>query len=498
MCGPARFSFLNSTYELDGAAAWNRPGTEKLALYNLHYFDDLNAEDAAARAAWHRALIERWVLENPPGSGTGWEPYPLSVRVVNWIKWSLSGHDLGQAATHSLAIQARYLNKRLERHLFGNHLFTNAKALVFAGCHFKGHEAIGWLRNGMRILEREVPEQILGDGGHFERSTMYHALALEDMLDLVNLSKAHPGAFDAWRTFVGRWASLAQRMARWLAAMCHPDGEISFFNDSAIGIAPSPAELFAYSQRLGHLSETSTRDGVTWLKESGYVRAQRQGVVCLIDVAPIGPDYLPGHAHADTLSFELSLGNKRVIVNSGTSRYGLGPQREFQRSTGAHCTVAVDGQNSSEVWAAFRVARRAYPFDVAAEEIDGAIRVRASHDGYSRLPGRPMHTREWLLLNTSLTVSDTITGEFSTALARYFLHPDVCLNGSGDGCSARIEDTDLTWEAKGALVSVARSLYFPEFGIERPSSCVELEAGDSPFRFRLSWASPGSDKRLWQ
>ena len=81
--------------------------------------------------------------------------------------------------------------------------------------------------------------------------------------------------------------------------------------------------------------------------------------MALLDVAPVGPDYLPGHAHADTLSFELSLFGQRVLVNSGTSQYEAGPERSRQRGTAAHNTVIVDGHDSSEVWAGFRVARRA-------------------------------------------------------------------------------------------------------------------------------------------
>jgi uncharacterized heparinase superfamily protein len=60
------------------------------------------------------------------------------------------------------------------------------------------------------------------------------------------------------------------------------------------------------------------------LAESGYLRAEAAGAVLILDVAPVGPDYLPGHAHADTLSFELSLFGQRVFCNGGTSRYGPG------------------------------------------------------------------------------------------------------------------------------------------------------------------------------
>ncbi|WP_335338113.1 heparinase II/III family protein [Thioalkalivibrio nitratireducens] len=185
---------------------WNDPRRDKLWLYNLHYFDDLNAVDADARAGWHRALIPRWIAENPPGQGNGWEPYPTSLRIVNWVKWALrQGAPPGEADSalvgrppedppaarkradghpvllresagfrHSLAVQARWLRRRLEHHLLGNHLFANAKALVFTRAFFRGAEAEHWLALGQRLLARELREQILADGGHFERSPTGH------------------------------------------------------------------------------------------------------------------------------------------------------------------------------------------------------------------------------------------------------------------------------------------------------------------------------------
>jgi len=83
-------------------------------------------------------LIKKWVQENPPGEGNGWEPYPISLRIVNWVKWDLAKNCLSDEALHSLAVQARYLLKRPEFHLLGNHLFANAKALIFAGLFFYG------------------------------------------------------------------------------------------------------------------------------------------------------------------------------------------------------------------------------------------------------------------------------------------------------------------------------------------------------------------------
>jgi hypothetical protein len=66
----------------------------------------------------------------------------------------------------------RALAGQLEYHLLGNHLFADAKALIFLGAFFAGAEAEAWLTHGLLILARELPEQVLADGGHFERSPM--------------------------------------------------------------------------------------------------------------------------------------------------------------------------------------------------------------------------------------------------------------------------------------------------------------------------------------
>src|SRR5690606_31821478 len=122
------------------------------------------------------------------------------------------------------------------------------------------------------------------------------------------------------------------------------------------------------------------------LSSSGYYRAQTASAVAVFDAGPLGPDYLPAHGHADTLTFELSLNGQRVVVDSGVSTYETGPQRDRERSTAAHNTVTIDGENSSEVWASFRVGRRASVFDVRTAEGEDDIVVSATHDGYRSLP----------------------------------------------------------------------------------------------------------------
>lgn len=485
--GEDRFRFLNETGSLS-AYGWDAPAVAKLWRYNLHYFDDLNAEAAAQRTDWHRALIARWIAENPPGKGTGWEPYPTSLRIVNWIKWARGGNALPPQAIHSLAVQARWLARRLEYHLLGNHLFANAKALVFAGSFFAGAEADVWRDLGMSILAREVPEQILSDGGHFELSPMYHALALEDMLDLVNITRsaglsAHPQ--------IAGWPTRTDAMRDWLAATCHPDGEIAFFNDAAIAVAPSPGELERYAVQLGFAPLAGPEIGCRLLRESGYARLQDARAVALLDVARIGPDYLPGHAHADTLSFELSLDGRRVIVNSGTSVYGTGPERLRQRGTGAHNTVEVDGENSSEVWSGFRVARRARPEGLSVTQEGGCWIVACGHDGYTRLPGRPRHRRTWRFGNGGLSVSDRIEGRHVRAVAAFHFHPALTLSSAADGTSgtlAAAQGTVLRWRVGTGAARIEPSTWHPEFGTSLPARrlLITLSGGASDVAF--SWA----------
>lgn len=118
----------------------NNQIVSKLWLFNLHYFDDLNAMGASQRKEWHNQLADRWINENIVGKGVGWEPYPTSLRIVNWVKWHLSENRLSDNYIQSLALQARWLNKRIEWHILGNHLFSNAKALVFVGIFFSNKE----------------------------------------------------------------------------------------------------------------------------------------------------------------------------------------------------------------------------------------------------------------------------------------------------------------------------------------------------------------------
>jgi uncharacterized heparinase superfamily protein len=270
-------------------------------------------------------------------------------------------------------------------------------------------------------------------------------------------------------------------MFEWLAAMCHPDGDISFFNDAAFGIALTPAKLRVCAKTLGLEANARSEDGIVHLQPSGYVRLQRGALLVIFDAAPVGPDYIPGHAHADTLSFELSWNAQRVLTNSGTSTYNVGPRRSWERSTAAHNTVEVDAENSSEVWSAFRVARRARPLDLEVGQGGDLLRAACSHDGYRRLRGAPMHRRSIGVDGNALKVSDTISGRgIHRAAGHFHFHPDVRLEetAAGEWAVFLPQGNRLRMVGRNGLrLKREEGKYAPEFGksVSRPVLVWRIE-----------------------
>lgn len=447
------FMFANKLHDISAHNIWNDSRLDKLWLYNLHYFDEPNPQ-----------FIHRWIKENPPAYGIGWEPYPLSLRIVNWIKWVLSSNYADAEGLQSLAIQTRYLTKRLEYHLLGNHLLANAKALVFAGYIFSGAEADRWLNKGLAILQREIPEQILADGGHFERSPMYHAIILEDLLDLINIKQTYG------KPVPQLWKEIIPKMLVWLQTMTFKNNEIAFFNDATANIASDLSALKAYVSRLGFEIST-TSDTLLYLKESGFCRIEKNNAILIADIGSVKPDYIPGHAHAGTLSFELCIAQQKILTNSGISCYGENSQRYFQRSTAAHNAIVINQQNSSEVWGSFRVGRRARTSDVAVTEINDTMQISAIHDGYRHLSGSPLHRRTWSMQAGKLLIKDEILGSGEHEICQIFhLHPDVQIEQKAEyewllknsGAQAKIILDKTT------KVFLENSFYYPEFGKAQP------------------------------
>ena len=456
-------------------------------VYNLHYFEDLLSDSAEEKKELHQQLLSHWIAENPFGCGNGWEAYPTSLRIVNVLKAWLGGLELDENVLRSVAAQSSFLSNNLERHLLGNHYFVNLKALLFAGVLFDNKRWIGIAEKGFLY---EIPEQVLEDGANFELSPMYHSIMLVDMLDMYNLSKAFPAKVT--HQLISLFKEFIPKMLTFMEAMAHNDGGVSFFNDSANGIAPSKEKIESYAQKLGFeiVSIDTRKTQIINHKNSGYICATTNGNKLIFDASPVGPDYIPGHAHADTLSFELSIGVQRVFVNSGTSEYGLSSKRINQRKTASHNTVEIDGKDSSQVWSGFRVANRARILSKYAElNQNHNITLQAAHNGFKSLIGGCIHIRKLTFSGDSLIVSDTVQGAFKYARSRFYFHPDLTV--SLEKNLLRLEGSDFTLQSnmKGKLATLENSTWHPQFGIEIPNKVLEIEFENNHEEILFTWAN---------
>ena len=499
-----RMEFLNIESAVGWPPQWAPDGLPRLWVYNLHYHDWLWAlEYPEARDA---ALD--WIKRHPrTPSATGWEPYPLSLRIANWCElfWGRWREEVeSDPATQerlwaSLFAQTERLASRLEYHLGGNHLLENAMTLAMVGSCFgyngnvfepqrRGerreelppwrHEdtknrIARWKEKGLRMLERELVEQILPDGMHYERSPMYHLRTLAVLENLVAT-----GDEELIQIICPR----LDPMRRALTLLCHPDENISLFNDSAFKIYPQPHNYL--------LRQSSPPVGAWALADAGYYGwRDASGNYLNCDAGAIGPDHIPGHAHADIFSFELSLAGRRVIVDAGTHDYVPGPMRAYCRSTAAHNTVEIEGQDQCEMWGAFRVARRGKPRDVKWSPGPEGFTLEGGHDGYRRLPGRPVHRRcfEWRLVK-GLQITDTITAELPVrAVSRLHLHPDCRVERAGAGVIVLREgETVCTVEARDCSIAVAFSAYCPEFNRALDGTVLAIEGQGT--ELRLCWS----------
>ncbi len=400
------FVFLNLSHTFENGVDWNFSKFGKLWTYNLTYFDYLQQEQIAKEDKLF--LINDFIIHTDTHKDA-LEPFPISLRGINWVKF-LSMHSIKEKSIDdSLYAQYNILMDTLEYHLLGNHLLENGFSLLFGAYYFQDERLYS---KAKEILTDELTEQILDDGSHFELSPMYHQIMLFRLLDCINLVKNNNYKNCELLSFL---ETKAKVMWGWLKVVTFSDGSIPLFNDSAKSIAPTTEQLNRYAIEL-KINSTMTELGA-----SGYRKYQNSYYEAVVDVGHIGPDYIPGHAHADTFGFELYLDGKPFIVDSGLSTYETNTKRTEERSTAAHNTVEVDGLNQSEVWDGFRVANRAYV--TILHENDNII--KAVHDGYKKRLNT-LHEREFIFENDSIRIIDKIISDNEhKAFSRIHFHPNI-------------------------------------------------------------------------
>lgn len=400
------FSFLNRCHQFQDEVDWNFLGYGKLWNYNLQYLHYLNQKDVLVdvKKNWLRD-IGTWLMDGR----LKLEPYPVSLRVINCIKF-LSSHKIDDTViVRNIFGQLKYLAEHLEYHILGNHLLENSFALLMGGHAFRQKK---WEQKAKAIIYRELKEQILEDGCHFERSPMYHQTILFRLLELIDWYKKSAASDHDFLEFVGEKAS---RMQSCLHHLTFQNGDIPLINDSSLDIAPTTKQLAKLADSLSLKSKPDLQ-----LQDSGFRKYQLGNYECLVDAGEIKATYQPGHTHAGALSFVLYYQQLPIIVDVGTSTYEKGNTRHYERSTCAHNTVSISDQNQTEVWDTFRVGRRAS----ITLKADTGLAIIASHDGYKQ-NFDAAHERSFSFEKHIIKITDIIySSKKLTARAYFHFHPD--------------------------------------------------------------------------
>ncbi|MCP4131325.1 MAG: glycosyltransferase [bacterium] len=392
------FTFLNRFKSFEGHIDWNYPEYGKLWVYNLNYFDYLNREDLPVEQGL--ALIRSFV-KTIAYNHEGMEPYPLSLRGINWIRFLARNGITDPGIDAALYGQYRFLCKNPEYHLMGNHLLENGLSLLYGAYYFNDPR---FYKKAAAIIKTQLEEQVLPDGANFELSPMYHQVILFRLLgciDLMGNNRIERGPEqDPLLNLLREKAGL---MLQWLREMTFANGSIPLFSDSAFGIAPTTKEINLYAREL----KISCPENSPGLKDSGYRRIRGKSYDMLIDIGQIGPDYIPGHGHCDIFNFELYINNSPFIVDSGTSTYEINSRRQEERSTGSHNTVQVEDFEQSEVWSAFRVGRRARVVNLRETNTGMETHIEAAHTGYKKKGA--LHSRRFEFGEEEIVIVDTIS-----------------------------------------------------------------------------------------
>ena len=400
------FTFLNISHSFSDKINWNFNQFGKLWTYNLNYFDFLNQENISKETG---LLLIQDFIENDDLLKDGKEPYPISLRGINWVKFLSNNQVKDELINNTLYFHYCILFKNLEYHLLGNHLLENAFSLLFGAYYFQDEKLYN---KSYDLLISELNEQVLKDGAHFELSPMYHQIILSRVLDSIQLIKLNSEwKKDDLTSFLEQKASL---MISWLCNITYKSGEIPMVNDATFNIAPNSKKIFSYAKHLGINSQYIP------LSDSGYRKITSDIYELFIDVGNVGPDYQPAHAHSDSFNFELIKGGNPIFVDSGISTYEKNNKRQQERSTSSHNTVEISSQNQTQVWGGFRVALRAKIINLKEDDLC----ISATHDGYKRKDFEHQRVFEWS--DYDITIRDGLNkSSLNKAQAHFHLHSSI-------------------------------------------------------------------------
>lgn len=435
---------------------------------------DIRAMGDAIANSWARQRLRGWLDRNIRWSARAWAPETIGARLANWLKhapWLFDGAeaqlllDLKAAA----AVQARHLSRILDWTEDGQSRVAAAKGLLLWGLA-EGNDAL--LGQAAQKLDDELARQIHPDGGHASRSPAVQFALLKDLIDIkVWINGAN-------RELPGGLQNAIDRMAPMLRFFRMGDGTLARFNDTGRASAQQISLALALSGCRGKPMGSAPH--------AGFERLSAGRSLLLVDVGRPAGDR---HAHAGTLSFELSTGKQRIAGNMGMAPFSQPDWREALKHTAAHSTVTVGNTDS-------------LPEKVGVErnEEDGAVWLETSHDGYKASHGL-VHKRRLHLdaPGTLLRGEDRLEGKEGVEVAlRFHLDPGVHAALASDGQAVLLKLADGSgWRFRSKDAAIELESSAVKLGAEPPrrSQQIVIRGATGPGGALVKWAFDSMGKR---
>jgi hypothetical protein len=307
------------------------------------------------------AHVSSFSEQNPPGLGPHWaSPMDVAIRAANWsacvplFAGAPLPAEFWARLLADLWLAGRYVERHLEWHPVyrGNHFVANAVGLVYLGTLFRGSaDGDRWLAAGSAHLQREIMYQVCDDGVSFEASLAYHRLVTELFAYGGELLRRNDPSFDA-----AAYDRRLERMHAFIGAYLQPDGRAPMIGDADDGrlhalSAASLGEPRRHALGLPpRFAIEAPGDGAHAFPLGGFFVLRHGTDHAVVRCGPVGLRGAGSHDHNDQLSFELVLGGRRVVADSGTYAYtrDLSARHAF-RSVAAHSAVQLGGEEPNPI-----------------------------------------------------------------------------------------------------------------------------------------------------
>jgi uncharacterized heparinase superfamily protein len=480
-----RFAFAGKVVISDGRSPFEivPPSDEWVAsLLGFGWLRHLRAAESGITRANARALVDEWISVQGAWHPDGWQPEILARRVTAWLSQApLILHDADDAFyrrfLRSLVRQVRYLRHTAIEAREGVPRMQALVALSYAALCMSGQAR--HMRGAVKQLVAEIEDQILVDGGHISRNP---GALIELLLDFLPLRHAFAARNVAPPPQLN---NAIDRMMPMMRFFRHGDGNFAHFNGMGPTLPDVMATILAYDDARGAPLSNAPH--------SGYQRAQAGEMTVLLDAGAPPPINVSQEAHAGCLSFEMSHGLQRIIVNCGLPGTNKETWRQVARATAAHSTVVFNDTSSCRFLesGSFRsllgtpIVSGPTDTQVGREERGDAVILRGSHDGYADR-FKVMHQRALKLANDGSrldgedlfvsTEGDMIPQDVADEFAvRFHLHPTVKANKLTDGHGAMLMLPNRevwTFNAYEDRVEIEESVYLS--GSDGPRRAVQM------------------------